>query len=104
VLQNCVFFFGLWCRDPVLELHFFTPLRVVLLCFASQYLAIALQWLHQGCDNTLSADFLSCGAGDFPFKIHFKKCFKNRLFFALAPRSGLGAAISGAIVRKCLCM
>ena len=35
-------FFSLWRRDPVLELQFLTPLRVVLLCFATQSLQIAL--------------------------------------------------------------
>ena len=35
-------FFSLWRRDPVLELQFPTPLRVVLLCFATQSLQIAL--------------------------------------------------------------
>ena len=32
----------LWRRDPVLELQFPKPLRVVLLCFATQSLQIAL--------------------------------------------------------------
>ena len=35
-------FFPLWRRDPVLELQFPTPLRVVLLCFATQSPRIAL--------------------------------------------------------------
>ena len=36
-------FFSLWRRDPpVLELQFPTPLRIVLLCFATQSLQIAL--------------------------------------------------------------
>ena len=35
-------FFSLWRRDPVLELQFPMPLRVVLLCFATQSLQIAL--------------------------------------------------------------
>ena len=35
-------FFSLWRQDPVLELQFPTPLRVVLLCFATQSLQIAL--------------------------------------------------------------
>ena len=35
-------FFWLWRRDPVLELQFPTPLHVVLLCFATQSLQIAL--------------------------------------------------------------
>ena len=34
--------FSLWRRDPVLELQFPTPLCVVLLCFATQSLQIAL--------------------------------------------------------------
>ena len=34
---------------PVLELQFPTPLRVVLLCFATQSLQILLQWLRQSC-------------------------------------------------------
>ena len=33
----------------------------------------------------------------FLLKFLFKKCFKNRLFFALASRSGFGAAISDAV-------
>ena len=33
---------------PVLELQFPTPLRVVLLCFATQSPQIALEWLRQG--------------------------------------------------------
>ena len=38
-----IVFFWLWRRDPpVLELQFPTPLRVVLLCFATQSLQIAL--------------------------------------------------------------
>ena len=37
-----IVFFSLWRRDPVLELQFLTPLRVVLLCFGTQSLQIAL--------------------------------------------------------------
>ena len=37
-----IIFLLLWRRDPVLELQFPTPLRVVLLCFATQSLQIAL--------------------------------------------------------------
>ena len=37
-----IVFFSLWRRDPVLELQFPTPLRIVLLCFATQPLQIAL--------------------------------------------------------------
>ena len=59
--------------------------------------------INQGCDSVLSADFLNFGAGDFPFKVLFKKCFKifqNRIFLALASRSGFGAAISDAVARS----
>ena len=34
---------------PLLELQFLTPLHVVLLCFATQSVQIALSWLRQGC-------------------------------------------------------
>ena len=37
-----IVFFFLWRRDPVLELQFLALLRVVLLCFATQCLQIAL--------------------------------------------------------------
>ena len=37
-----IVFLSLWRRDPVLELQFPTPLQVVLLCFATQSLQIAL--------------------------------------------------------------
>ena len=37
-----IVFLSLWRRDPVLELQFPTPLRVVLLCFATPSLQIAL--------------------------------------------------------------
>ena len=42
--KNCfkIVFFSFWCRDPVLELQFPTPLRVVLLYFATQFPQIAL--------------------------------------------------------------
>ena len=39
ILKNA---FLLWRRDPVLKLQFPIPLRVVLLCFATQSLQIAL--------------------------------------------------------------
>ena len=43
-LSKCfkIVFLSLWRRDPVLELQFPTPLHVVLLCFATQSLQIAL--------------------------------------------------------------
>ena len=44
-----IIFFSLWRRDPVLELQFPMPLRVILLCFATESLQIALEWLPQSC-------------------------------------------------------
>ena len=61
---------------------------------------MVLEWLHQGCDSDLSEDFLNFGASNFPFKNPFKKCFKIVFFFALASRSGFGAAISDAVARS----
>ena len=42
--QKCfkIVLFSLWRRDPVLELQFLAPLRVVPLCFETQHLDIAL--------------------------------------------------------------
>ena len=40
-----IVFFSLW--RPVLELQFPMPLRVILLCFATESLQIALEWLRQ---------------------------------------------------------
>jgi len=40
-----------------------------------------LEWLHQGRDNDLSANFLNFGAGDFPFKFLFKSASKSCFFF-----------------------
>jgi hypothetical protein len=59
-----------------------------------------LEWLHQGCASDLSADFPTSGAGDVPYKF----LCQNRLLFALAPRPSFGAAISGIVVRKGLCV
>ena len=46
----------------------------------------------------MSRDFLKFGAGDFSFKNSFQKVFQNRLFLALASRSGSGVARSDAVV------
>ena len=59
-----------------------------------------MEWLHQGRESDLSADFRNFGASNFHFKSPFEKCFKI-FFFALAPRSGFGAAIP---VCKSLCV
>ena len=76
---------------------------VILLSFAAGLRKIALEWLHEGCDSDLLADFLHFGASDFPSKNSFKKCFKI-VFFSLWRRdpSGFGAAISDAIARSSL--
>ena len=64
--------------------------------FCSWISQIALEWLHQGCNSDLSADFLNFGAAsNFPFEIPFKKCFKI-VFFPLWRR----AAISDAVARS----
>jgi len=47
---------------------------------------IVLEWLHHGCDNDLSAEFLNFGAGDF-------------LLWRRDP-SGFGAASSDAVARR----
>ena len=41
-----------------------------------------MEWLHEGCDSDLSADFRHFGASDVPSKNPFKKCFKI-VFFSL---------------------
>ena len=60
-----------------------------------------MEWLHEGCDSDLSADFLHFGASDFPSKNPFKKGFKI-VFFLLWRRdpSGFGATISDAVARS----
>ena len=40
---------------------------VILLSFAAGLRKIVLEWLHEGCDSDLSADFLHFGASDFSF-------------------------------------
>ena len=58
-----------------------------------------MEWLHEGCHSDLSADFLHFGTSDFPSNC-FSKVLQNRLFFALASRSGFGATISDAVARS----
>ena len=58
-----------------------------------------MEWLHEGSDNDLSADFLHFDASNFPSNF-FQKMLQNRFFFALASRSGFGATISDAIARS----
>ena len=59
---------------------------------------MVLEWLHQGCDGDLGADF--------PFQIPLKRCSKIAFFLKLWRRDpGFGAAISAAImyVKASLC-
>ena len=42
-----------------------------------------LEWLYQGCDSDLSAEFLFFGVSDFPFKFLLSSASKS-FFFALA--------------------
>ena len=58
-----------------------------------------MEWLHEGCDSDLSADFLHLALVIFLLKI-LLKVLQNRLFFALASRSGFGATISDAVARS----
>ena len=53
-----------------------------------------------GCDSDLLVDFLNFGASNFPFKNHFKKCFKIVFLSALASRSGFEAAIFHTVARS----
>ena len=68
--------------------------------FCSWISEIVLEWLHEGCEMDLLADFLHFGASDILSKNPFKKVLQNRLFFPLASRSGFGATISDAVVRS----
>ena len=54
MLQYVFFFFGCGVENPVLELQFQTPLRVVLLCFAIDSLPIALLGAAAACVILLS--------------------------------------------------
>ena len=58
-----------WCRGCVRN-------AIVFCSWTSQ---IVLEWLHQGCDSDLSADFLNFGAGDFPSKFSLQNC--SKIFF-----------------------
>ena len=60
-----------------------------------------LEWLHQGCDIDLSADFLHFGVGvsNFPYK-NIKKIFQNYFFLVVVSRSVCGVTISEAVARN----
>ena len=49
--------------------------------------------------SDLSANVLNFDTGDFPFTIPLQSASKS-FIFALTPRSGFGAAISGAVARS----
>ena len=119
-----IFFFSLWRRDPVLKLQFPTPLRVVLLCFATHIVMAASRLLPalavcvillsfaaglrksywSGCMKAATMIcqqiFSILALVIFLLKILLKKCFKIVFFFALASRSGFEATISDAVARS----
>ena len=106
VLRNRLF--SLWRRHPVLELQFVLPLRVTPVCFATQRLQIAVEWLRKGFSllciilqycllqlrvvNRIFVAawrlrvilwhqmFLRFGADDFPFNIPWKSAPKSYFF------------------------
>ena len=88
VAPGCVVLCGSWgcgCRSHwngcVKVASCFGCMRNTIV-FCSWISWIVLEWLHEGCDMDLLADFLHFGACDFPFKNPFKKCFKI-VFFSL---------------------
>ena len=116
-------FFSLWHQDPVLKLQIPTPLRVVLLCFATHIVMAASRLLPA---SAVCVILLSFAAGlrksywsgcmkaatvicqqifsilalvIFLLKILLKSAAKS-FFFALASRSGFGATISDAVARR----
>ena len=58
-----------------------------------------MEWLHQGCDSDLSADFSILALIIFLLQFLLKSASKSSFFFPLASRSGFEAAISDAIAR-----
>ena len=109
-LKSSFFRFGVEIRFwSCKSLQFVEPMCAILLCFATQYLQIAVEWLYQvsfvvaaACvillcfsaercqshcnsgvrdgNGVLAADFVDFGNDDFPFKIPFKKRFKIVVF------------------------
>ena len=60
-----------------------------------------MEWLHQGCDSDLSADFLNFGANNFPIKILLKSASKSCFFrFGVEIHPVLATAISDAVARN----
>ena len=68
--------------------------------FCSWISQIVLEWLHQGCDSDLSADFSILALVIFLVKFLFKKCFKIVFFLWRRDPSGFGAAIPIVIMYK----
>ena len=60
-----------------------------------------MEWLRQGCDGDLSADFLNFGAGNFPFKFLLENASKSS-FFSLWRRDPVLElpALSDAVARS----
>ena len=118
-----IFFFSLWRRDPVLKLQFPTPLRVVLLCFATHIVMAASRLLPalavcvillsfaaglrksywSGCMKAATMIcqqiFSILALVIFLLKILLKNASKSS-FFRLASRSGFEATISDAVARS----
>ena len=59
-----------------------------------------MEWLHEGCDSDLSADFLHFGTSDFLSKNPFEKYFKIVFFLLWRRDPGFGATISDAVARS----
>ena len=60
---------------------------------------IVLEWLQQGCEGDLSADFRNFGASNCHFKVLLKSV-SNRLFFRFGAEIRFGAAIPVLIMYK----
>ena len=120
-------FFSLWRRDPVLKLQFPTPLRVVLLCFATHIVMAASRLLHavaacvillsfaaglrksywSGCMKAATVIcqqiFSILALVIFLLKILLKSASKSSFFRSgVEIPSGFGATISDAIARSSL--
>ena len=123
-------FFGFWRRDPgfgaaishafarssIVFCNLISGYRIVMAVsrFLGAAAACVILWSFAAgqCESywsgCIKAAVVICrqiflynfGAGDSPFKIPFKKCFTTVFLFALALRSGFGAAISVVIMNQ----
>ena len=60
-----------------------TAACVILLSFAAGHRKSYWKWLHQGCDDDLSAIFFNFGGAAFPCKFPLKKFFESVFFIFL---------------------